>query len=100
MFFEMLILGTRDCIKLKQSEAYGDVKITSKDKLWTVCDQLNKLTVDVNDSQDVDQLSRSPTPNLASSDNGETPTKGRGSRRDTTPVVASASSRRTAQMSM
>lgn len=33
-FFEMLVLGTKDCIKLQQDEAYGDIKVSAKDKLW------------------------------------------------------------------
>nr|WJN25002.1 double-stranded break repair protein [Pseudozyma thailandica] len=33
-FFEMLVLGTKDCVKLQQDEAYGDIKVAAKDKLW------------------------------------------------------------------
>ncbi|CDU22812.1 related to Double-strand-break repair protein rad21 [Sporisorium scitamineum] len=33
-FFEMLVLGTKDCVKLQQDEAYGDIKVVAKDKLW------------------------------------------------------------------
>jgi chromatin segregation and condensation protein Rec8/ScpA/Scc1 (kleisin family) len=33
-FFELLVLGTRDTIKLDQSEAFGDVEIRAKDKLF------------------------------------------------------------------
>ncbi|TKY85703.1 hypothetical protein EX895_005243 [Sporisorium graminicola] len=33
-FFEMLVLGTKDCVKLQQDDAYGDIKVTAKDKLW------------------------------------------------------------------
>ncbi|KAJ9479190.1 Sister chromatid cohesion protein 1 [Pseudozyma hubeiensis] len=33
-FFEMLVLGTKDCVKLQQDEAYGDIKVSAKDKLW------------------------------------------------------------------
>ncbi|EST05597.1 Rad21/Rec8-like protein, N-terminal [Kalmanozyma brasiliensis GHG001] len=33
-FFEMLVLGTKDCVKLQQDEAYGDIKVGAKDKLW------------------------------------------------------------------
>ncbi|SNX84303.1 related to Double-strand-break repair protein rad21 [Melanopsichium pennsylvanicum] len=33
-FFEMLVLGTKDCVKLCQDEAYGDIKIGGKPKLW------------------------------------------------------------------
>ncbi|KDN53097.1 hypothetical protein K437DRAFT_271885 [Tilletiaria anomala UBC 951] len=35
-FFEMLALGTKDCIKLKQEEAYGDIHVTAKDRLWDI----------------------------------------------------------------
>nr|DBA11374.1 TPA_inf: RAD21 [Pseudozyma tsukubaensis] len=33
-FFEMLVLGTKDCVKLEQDEAYGDIKVAAKNKLW------------------------------------------------------------------
>ncbi|KAN0064898.1 sister chromatid cohesion protein 1 [Thecaphora frezii] len=33
-FFEMLVLGTKDCVKLEQKEAYGDIKVSAKAKLW------------------------------------------------------------------
>lgn len=33
-FFELLVLGTRDAIKLEQREAFGDVEIRAKDKLF------------------------------------------------------------------
>ena len=33
-FFELLVLGTRDTIKLDQKEAFGDVEIRAKDKLF------------------------------------------------------------------
>jgi len=46
MFFEMLILGTRDCITLKQEEAYGDIQIQAKEKLWDVTESLDKLALE------------------------------------------------------
>ena len=33
-FFELLVLGTRDCVKLNQTKAFGDIKVQGKDKLW------------------------------------------------------------------
>ena len=33
-FFEMLVLGTKDCVKLEQHDAYGDIKVAAKPKLW------------------------------------------------------------------
>lgn len=33
-FFEMLVLGTKDCVKLQQDEAYGDIKVAAKERLW------------------------------------------------------------------
>lgn len=33
-FFELLVLGTRDCVKLKQSQEFGDIQIKGKQKLW------------------------------------------------------------------
>lgn len=33
-FFEMLVLGTKDCVKLQQDEAYGDIMVVAKPKLW------------------------------------------------------------------
>ncbi|EPQ30467.1 uncharacterized protein PFL1_01993 [Pseudozyma flocculosa PF-1] len=33
-FFEMLVLGTKDCVKLQQHEEYGDIKVLAKPKLW------------------------------------------------------------------
>lgn len=106
MFFEMLILGTRDCIKLKQEEVYGDISVSSKEKLWQVCDGLNKLTVEADEENEVHTSSARPsreaTPNAASSDAGDTPTRQNQSRsiRDSTPMVSSSRSIRTAQMSM
>ncbi|WVQ84041.1 hypothetical protein IAT38_006186 [Cryptococcus sp. DSM 104549] len=34
-FFELLSLGTRDCVVLEQPEAYGDIKVEGKEKLWS-----------------------------------------------------------------
>ncbi|KAG8814902.1 sister chromatid cohesion protein 1 [Serendipita sp. 399] len=33
-FFELLLLGTRDCVKLGQKKAFGDIAIQGKKKLW------------------------------------------------------------------
>ncbi|KAF8514231.1 Rec8 like protein-domain-containing protein [Hysterangium stoloniferum] len=33
-FFELLVLGTRDCIKLSQTKPYENIEIRAKDKLW------------------------------------------------------------------
>nr|WJN25001.1 double-stranded break repair protein [Pseudozyma pruni] len=33
-FFEMLVLGTKDCVRLQQDEAYGDIKVRAKERLW------------------------------------------------------------------
>lgn len=34
-FFEMLVLGTKDCVRLEQAEPYGDVAIAAKPALYT-----------------------------------------------------------------
>ncbi|WVQ76808.1 hypothetical protein IAR50_006482 [Cryptococcus sp. DSM 104548] len=39
-FFEMLSLGTRDCVKLEQPAPFGDIKISAKDKLWPSSSQI------------------------------------------------------------
>ncbi|OJT10264.1 Cohesin subunit rad21 [Trametes pubescens] len=33
-FFELLVLGTRDCVKLDQPEPFANIEIRAKDKLW------------------------------------------------------------------
>lgn len=33
-FFELLVLGTRDCVKLDQPERYGDISVQAKPKLF------------------------------------------------------------------
>ncbi|EIW83274.1 hypothetical protein CONPUDRAFT_136365 [Coniophora puteana RWD-64-598 SS2] len=33
-FFEMLVLGTRDCIKLSQPAAFENIEVRAKDRLW------------------------------------------------------------------
>ncbi|WVW78759.1 hypothetical protein I302_100720 [Kwoniella bestiolae CBS 10118] len=33
-FFELLVLGTRDCVKLEQTSPYQDIKVRGKEKLW------------------------------------------------------------------
>ncbi|KAH8107984.1 Rec8 like protein-domain-containing protein [Cristinia sonorae] len=33
-FFELLVLGTRDCVKLSQSGPFENIEVTAKDKLW------------------------------------------------------------------
>ncbi|EJD02799.1 uncharacterized protein FOMMEDRAFT_107785 [Fomitiporia mediterranea MF3/22] len=33
-FFELLVLGTRDCVKLSQSGPYENIEIRAKDRLW------------------------------------------------------------------
>ena len=33
-FFELLVLGTRDCLKLSQSGPYENIEVRAKDKLF------------------------------------------------------------------
>jgi cohesin complex subunit SCC1 len=33
-FFELLVLGTRDCVQLAQSAPYADIEVRAKDRLW------------------------------------------------------------------
>ncbi len=33
-FFELLVLGTRDCVTLDQAEPFGDIEVRAKDRLW------------------------------------------------------------------
>jgi cohesin complex subunit SCC1 len=33
-FFELLLLGTRDHIKLQQPGAFENIEVSAKDKLW------------------------------------------------------------------
>jgi len=33
-FFELLVLGTRDCVKLSQDSPFENIEIRAKDKLW------------------------------------------------------------------
>ncbi|KAG9009341.1 sister chromatid cohesion protein 1 [Tulasnella sp. JGI-2019a] len=33
-FFELLLLGTKDCVNLSQEEAHGNIEIRHKEKLW------------------------------------------------------------------
>ncbi|KAI0663616.1 Rec8 like protein-domain-containing protein [Cubamyces menziesii] len=33
-FFELLVLGTRDCIKLSQPEPFANIEVRAKDRLW------------------------------------------------------------------
>lgn len=33
-FFELLVLGTKDQVRLTQQEAYGDIQVAGKPKLW------------------------------------------------------------------
>jgi len=33
-FFELLVLGTRDCVKVSQAQPYENIEIRAKDKLW------------------------------------------------------------------
>ncbi|KZP11623.1 hypothetical protein FIBSPDRAFT_962155 [Athelia psychrophila] len=33
-FFELLVLGTRDCVKLSQPQPFESIEIRAKDKLW------------------------------------------------------------------
>ncbi|KAF9446393.1 hypothetical protein P691DRAFT_803993 [Macrolepiota fuliginosa MF-IS2] len=34
-FFELLVLGTRDCVQLKQSGPFDNIEVRAKPKLWT-----------------------------------------------------------------
>ncbi|KAI0072661.1 hypothetical protein K474DRAFT_1628650 [Panus rudis PR-1116 ss-1] len=33
-FFELLVLGTRDCVKISQSGPFENIEVTAKNKLW------------------------------------------------------------------
>ncbi|KAI0030791.1 Rec8 like protein-domain-containing protein [Vararia minispora EC-137] len=33
-FFELLVLGSRDCVRLKQAMPYGNIEVRAKDRLW------------------------------------------------------------------
>lgn len=35
-FFELLVLGTKDAIKLSQATAYGDIEVRAKERLFDV----------------------------------------------------------------
>ncbi|KAJ3562558.1 hypothetical protein NP233_g9497 [Leucocoprinus birnbaumii] len=38
-FFELLVLGTRDCVQLKQSGPFENIEVRAKPKLWTQSSQ-------------------------------------------------------------
>ncbi|PVG01205.1 hypothetical protein CPB86DRAFT_781785 [Serendipita vermifera] len=42
-FFELLVLGTRDCLQLSQTKAFDDIKIQGKSRLWEGQIQGDKL---------------------------------------------------------
>jgi cohesin complex subunit SCC1 len=42
-FFELLVLGTRDCLQLSQAKAFDDIKIQGKPRLWEGQIQDDKL---------------------------------------------------------
>jgi cohesin complex subunit SCC1 len=33
-FFELLVLGTRDCVQLSQAAPFENIEVFAKDKLW------------------------------------------------------------------
>ena len=33
-FFELLVLGTRDCVKVTQEEPYANIEVRAQAKLW------------------------------------------------------------------
>ncbi|EJU04289.1 hypothetical protein DACRYDRAFT_114642 [Dacryopinax primogenitus] len=33
-FFELLVLGTRDCVKLQQADSFGNIEVSAKEKLF------------------------------------------------------------------
>lgn len=33
-FFELLVLGTRDCVRLDQNRPFGNIQVRAKEKLW------------------------------------------------------------------
>lgn len=35
-FFELLVLGTRDCVRLEQDKPFGDIGVQAKEKLWAM----------------------------------------------------------------
>ncbi|KAM0793026.1 hypothetical protein ACM66B_000517 [Microbotryomycetes sp. NB124-2] len=39
-FFELLVLGTRECVRIDQDESYGEINVQAKDRLWEVVDGL------------------------------------------------------------
>jgi cohesin complex subunit SCC1 len=39
-FFELLVLSTRDCVMIEQPEAYGQIEVTARDKLWSVVEDV------------------------------------------------------------
>ncbi|KAH9810685.1 Rec8 like protein-domain-containing protein [Melampsora americana] len=38
-FFELLVLTTRDCLKLEQNRPYGPIEVEKQDRLWEVMEQ-------------------------------------------------------------
>ncbi|CAH7674487.1 Rec8 like protein-domain-containing protein [Phakopsora pachyrhizi] len=38
-FFELLVLATRDCLKVEQTESYGEISVKGRSRLWEVIDQ-------------------------------------------------------------
>ncbi|SCZ90882.1 BZ3500_MvSof-1268-A1-R1_Chr1-3g02345 [Microbotryum saponariae] len=35
-FFELLVLSTRDCVKIEQPKSFGEIKVQAREKLWQV----------------------------------------------------------------
>ncbi|KAK4058215.1 sister chromatid cohesion protein 1 [Microbotryomycetes sp. JL221] len=50
-FFELLVLGTRECVRIDQQDTYGTIQVQAKDRLWEVVDGLHNRGLVVEASQ-------------------------------------------------
>ncbi|KAF5326155.1 hypothetical protein D9611_000150 [Ephemerocybe angulata] len=46
-FFELLVLGTRDCVRLEQKGSFKDIHIQGKDKLWEQTQRHEEESIEV-----------------------------------------------------
>ena len=59
-FFELLVLGTRDCVKVSQADSYENIEIRAKDKLWER-QRHNSVAPSVSSARQPGQVSAGPS---------------------------------------
>lgn len=83
MFFEVLVLATKDAVKVSQRDGFGDIHVGPKKALWgSWAEELDEQQQEERKERELDQQEKEKEEELASRRKQEQRVSGAGGRRD------------------